>query len=457
MATDPKLTRDWIQFLKNNQLVSMKSDPATGQLKYKKPITTDILYKFLTDKTGYDPKVITSVIQQVAFGKGGAQPQQPPAAQSVQQSGTAQPQQPSTTLPVQQPAPKPTAPQLAPPTQPSQAAKSAPVSASRPHAANQPVANPFVANDEKFNSNPNAKNMSNAEWLKSLPRAQAERKPKPHYKLGPNGKPEYKGLKEAIAANPGATLDEKDVERVFAILSKEQKQGKTKVANQQPAPLTSQQKIQDLNKIKKTIRDTMSPQQRSTLYRALEDDGSLYEQQITPADAKSILKGAATLRNDPGLVRSIPGLRRDKVELSDLQQAWKAAGYPDDTQEIAAILHKKFGYNYNEVKKVFAKVLGKDNEEEHGYASQEGTPAIQKIADYIKKNGLADDVKQYLKDNYSDDIGLTKPGMFSKMFKKKAVTEEIRQIFEEILEEERTDRIELIQLEDRTNLGRTKK
>src|ERR1700679_2198321 len=69
MASDPKLIRDWIQFLKNNQIVSMNSDTATGLLKYKKPVTAALVQQFLSTKSDFDPQQISDVIKQVSFGK----------------------------------------------------------------------------------------------------------------------------------------------------------------------------------------------------------------------------------------------------------------------------------------------------------------------------------------------------------------------------------------------------
>jgi len=70
-ANTGELTKAWIQYLKNNQIVALQSDPKTGQLAYKKKVTTDNLSQFLRSETDYDKEVINSTIQSV-MAKGAA-------------------------------------------------------------------------------------------------------------------------------------------------------------------------------------------------------------------------------------------------------------------------------------------------------------------------------------------------------------------------------------------------
>ena len=61
---------------------------------------------------------------------------------------------------------------------------------------------------------------------------------------------------------------------------------------------------------------------------------------------------------------------------------------------------------------------------------------------------------------FGEELGLQEPKDIwgkAKKFLKKAVSEEIRQIFTEIVKEERTDRIQMIREQERLNLGRAKK
>lgn len=209
MASDPQLIKNWIQYLKNNQIAGMQSDPKTGKLKYRRPVTADDLYKFLDTTGNFDSDTIKNAIDSVVSKK----------------------------IPVR--------------TSPEQ--KSAPT-----------VAAPI------------------------------ERQPKPHYKLsspthaGQKPKVAYKGLREDIQDFKGAQLDEKDVEEVFNLLDTTQKQDTTPAQSAQqgqqarqgqskqkqpepPAEKVEAKKQENIKKIKRLIRDTMSPAQRATLWRSLNE------------------------------------------------------------------------------------------------------------------------------------------------------------------------------------------
>jgi hypothetical protein len=58
-----ELTRAWIQYLKNMQMVSLQSDPETGKLNYKKPVTLAVLYQFLELSTDFTKEQIAAAIQ----------------------------------------------------------------------------------------------------------------------------------------------------------------------------------------------------------------------------------------------------------------------------------------------------------------------------------------------------------------------------------------------------------
>jgi hypothetical protein len=172
------------------------------------------------------------------------------------------------------------------------------------------------------------------------------------------------------------------------------------------------------------------------------------EAKINPADAKEAFKVASGLRNNStGLSRIFKGLRKDKIDVNDLQQAWKDEGFPSDTTEIAAIL-KGHGFSPTEINKVYSEVFGKGtgkNDFEEPVASD----AIQKIATYAKNNGLVDELKLFLQKEYGFTESLTYEG--------KAVMEDIRQIFTSIVREPRADRNSMIKIQEQTQLGRIKK
>jgi len=433
---DKGLVAQWIQFLKNNQIaVSSKTVP--GKLDYKKPVTAQVLTKFLTAKSNFSPKQINAAIQQAIGGrqanpansKGGpeqvahdpnsvddANYKDVPPEQNKPQSG----QVPATQQPAQPQAPQP------------------------------------ALRGSRYN-NQDAEDIPHKE-VPRVPKAIGSNEPKekPRYKLqgkDANGKPIYTRLREDFEENPGETLDEKDVENVFDILLKQQS---ADVPDQKAAAAPDKQK--DLNTLKRTIRDKMDPVQRKAFLRMLRDDGTdnLTEDQISKSDAKALFKTAADMRGNQGIKGKIPGLRKDKLDMGDLQKAWANAGFPDDTNDISAILKKQFGFSDREIEKVFDKVFGRESEDEE-HSIPAGIPQLQKIADYAKEHGLADEVIAFMQDN-SEELGLTKkPNFFQRHFGKKAVAEEVRQIFTEILSEQREDRPILIRQQEQTQLGRSKK
>lgn len=175
---------------------------------------------------------------------------------------------------------------------------------------------------------------------------------------------------------------------------------------------------------------------------------NISETQLNPADVKAIFRDAEKLRNTPtGLGKIFKGLRKDKIEFSDLQQAWKDDNYSDDTADIMRIL-QGVGFSNKEINKVFANVLGKSKDSEE-FEEPVASPVVQKIADYAKKEGLADDLIEFMRREYKFDESMSYPD--------KVMIEDIRQIFSSIIHEERSARAELIKKEDIRQLGRGKK
>lgn len=173
---------------------------------------------------------------------------------------------------------------------------------------------------------------------------------------------------------------------------------------------------------------------------------NLIESQINPPDVKSIFKGATDLRSKPtGFGRIFKRLRKEKIELSDLQQAWKDDGFSDDTRDINRILLDQ-GFSNEEIKKVFAEVFGK-SDTTTGYEEPVASAAINKIAEYAKKNGLSDSLIAFMEQEFGKELGI----------ERKATTEDIRYIFTRILQEERPNRHLLIQQQEQTQFGRKRK
>jgi hypothetical protein len=169
---------------------------------------------------------------------------------------------------------------------------------------------------------------------------------------------------------------------------------------------------------------------------------------LNPVDTKAIFKSAADFRNNPtGVARLFKGLKKDKIDVNDIMQEWLSQGRPDDTRDISKLLSKKFGFNDKEINKVFSKVFGQDKKT--GKAEEPvSSPAIKKIADYIRKNGLSDEIKTFMQEEFGKELGISE----SKM-----MYEDIKRVFMHIVQEERSDRFELIKHLEQTQLGRIKK
>jgi hypothetical protein len=73
-----ELTRNWIQYLKNNRIAALKSDP-TGKLKYNRQVTTADVSDFLDGRNGLTIEQINNAIQSVIS------PNQQPVQQANQQ------------------------------------------------------------------------------------------------------------------------------------------------------------------------------------------------------------------------------------------------------------------------------------------------------------------------------------------------------------------------------------
>lgn len=251
MATNPKLIKDWIQYLKNNQIVDLKSDPATGKLTYKRSVTADDVSSFLELKTDYTEEEISNALHMVlskkAIGKQPGKLQNKPTPSSdlstwhhsEMRPGERPPQPGTNVQPTAKQAPGTERPGLAAPQQANQLGHSKVPGATDIDYKDVPDEEPKKPG--RFR-----------QWLKK------------------------RGLKEDINDEQGYVLDEKDVEAVFTILSSAKAQGPAETPKQDPQGVvpsqrTPEEKIEDVNKIKRLVRDTMSDAQRKAFWRALTD------------------------------------------------------------------------------------------------------------------------------------------------------------------------------------------
>lgn len=174
----------------------------------------------------------------------------------------------------------------------------------------------------------------------------------------------------------------------------------------------------------------------------------LTETEISQHDTKAIFNIASSLRDNPsGLGRFFKSQRKDKIGAADLQKAWQENGYPDDIRDIEHLL-KGFGFDKKEINKVFASAFGKSDDNDYD-EPEEVNPGILKIAQYAKKAGIDKDIIEFLKKEYGFNE--------SHKFEGKAVIEEVRKIFDEIVREERHALPEMVRSAEQQQLGRNRK
>ncbi len=70
MAIDTRtLTKTWIQYLKNNRIAELKSDPETGKINYKRKVTSQDVADFLEKNTDFGEEAISNAIHMVLTKK----------------------------------------------------------------------------------------------------------------------------------------------------------------------------------------------------------------------------------------------------------------------------------------------------------------------------------------------------------------------------------------------------
>lgn len=174
----------------------------------------------------------------------------------------------------------------------------------------------------------------------------------------------------------------------------------------------------------------------------------LTETEISKSDVSGIFKQAVELRSQPqGRFSKFFGQKpKDNIAVSDLQQAWQKAGFPDDVRDIEHIL-KDFGFGDKEIHKVMSGAFGTNNDGQ--YNEPIASPAIQKLADYAKKAGLTQDLIAFMQKEYGFKESYSHQG--------KVVVEDVRKIFDAIVYEERSALPKLIKDNEIRQLGRNKK
>jgi len=205
MPVDSKqLTREWIRFLKNNQ-IAVSSSENPGRLDYKRTVSSEDLSRFLEVKTDFSEEDVSNAIHMVLAKK--AQGATPKKLQKPSSSAIAV-RPPERMAPLQIQGNKP------PP--------------------------------KKRFSKDNATDI------------------------------EYRDINEALVDDAGYTLDEDDVELIFSILTSKvpaasKSRSDTPAKPQQSPEENEAKKFEELNKLRRLIRETLTTAQRKALWRALKD------------------------------------------------------------------------------------------------------------------------------------------------------------------------------------------
>jgi hypothetical protein len=386
MPVDIKdFTKDWIQFLKNNQIVALQSDPKTGKLTYKKKVTSDLLTKFLKNRTDLDDDVIANAIRQATSKPGGGK----------QAFGNM----------AQQLAPKAT--------------------------------NRGGKKSGEISDTPDAIRKRNA-------RSQGGRA--------------FSQMGKTLTTKPAlqeefidktTDMSEEDVEEVFALLQPH-------LAGTKSAPETGEtaevDPTEQLDQIKSII-NRMSPAQRKEMWTAL-NDTTLTEATLEKSNIEDVFRAASKIKS---------------VKFDTINQEWKKAGYPTDSEDIKKIL-KGLGYGSREIDKVFSSIFPDTADDPTPNRSK----GIAIIMDHVKKAGLKDELIAFMQEKYGEE--LNKPpepedrglvgkarDLFNKGLEKASgwfnnklgemTYPQIEQVFKAILLEERTG----LKEQETRNLGRSRK
>ncbi len=258
------LTREWIQYLKNNRIVSLQSDPKSGRLNYQREVTDRDVIEFLLAKTDYSEKEIKSTIRAVKGGSGAGNELSVPG-QSTERgvsdwmhSGTS------------------------------------PIDGD-PREFDNYDEQPALGNDPRKLGNapnklkPDPDSVTDVDFRDVPDEPESPRGlPGPKQKEDPKAKPRFRNLKpkikEDIRDKTGNEISEKEVEAVFrqlatgaAAASDKEKQDaeaaeKEKQAANTPTSAALQAKREeDLRKMKRLIRDVMTDSQRKSLWRMLNE------------------------------------------------------------------------------------------------------------------------------------------------------------------------------------------
>ena len=267
MTPEQSLIKEWIQFLKNNQIVGMQSDPKTGKLNYRQKVTEDLVRRFLKLETDLDDDAIDNILA-TSLGDKGNEPQEPEQLQQPKGSNLASVDNTQGGAPATQ-------------------------QQKQQQTSQQPKKQKYNNNDAEDVAFRPSKNKQPPKQLTgnrpALPAPVKPQEPGTQQKSPTPGQPARKPhfrlrkVKEDIVDNPGATLSEQDIEKILKSAIKYKLKSKNKASQQGRAGKSSaagtdqetnqpQNKDELMNRIRRIIRKQMSPGSRKSLWRALNED-----------------------------------------------------------------------------------------------------------------------------------------------------------------------------------------
>jgi hypothetical protein len=281
MAANEKLTKEWIRFLKTNQMVAAAPSP-DGKLNYKRTPTSDDVIRFLTNNTHYSEEQINNAISMVGAKKG-----QAAGNLKLQNNPTPKPGNPQLQ---NNPTPKPGNPQLQnnpttgtdlstwmhsemrPGERPEQPEPQKRIGANKPAPGPLRIKHdPNSVTDVEYRDIPNEPKPDPNEPRIDPDERRDRNKPKKK-KFG-----FWESLEEDITEKP-IELDEKDVEQIFTILAGAEEVSPEQAALRnfdkeiEPKVKSYEMKKQELARIKQAIDTKMTDSQRRSLWRMLQKD-----------------------------------------------------------------------------------------------------------------------------------------------------------------------------------------
>ena len=451
------LTRGWIQYLKNNQIAALQSDPKSGRLNYKRKVTASDIVDYLQNNTDYDDKSINQAIDKVVGGRPGqeAPGQEQPAGANVPAVQKQQGGELDTGMSPGNPSPRLPGPQPTQPTRPpskyaatnNDAEDVQDVSGrQKPALGGGRLGLPAPATAPEEPQQPAKRTGGKVKGQTSqTPNAIRKRQARANRKGS---------LNEDFKDDPGEELSEKEVEAIFKTLNRAEpdKQDASGVQAQQEVD-PQEIKAQEIEKLKKLIAKTLTAEQRRELWNAIKGT-NLSEAIIKKYETEEVFKDIIS--------KSRSNYRQSKITMDQLKDAWQKEGYPTDTDKISEML-QGLGYDSSIVDEVINSVVSGDDEDgapDDSEGRQKSTSqAILKIAAYIKKAGLTDEITQFMQENFAEDLQ-PKQSMWQKakgfgknLFGRKATNEDVKRIFTLMLKED----INIVRTIEHAKLGRNKK